>query len=1094
MSTRIIKTVYAVDGETKYVDAVKKINKEQQLLRSELKAQKSAFDSSGKAQKDLASQADNLSKQIELQKQKIAEAQNAVEQSTKSYGENSKQTQEYKIKQAEAEAALGRLQTQLANTNKELLLNESNLYKAGTALESAGTKMETLGDKASKIGGKLTMGVTTPILALGTYATKSAMDFESAFAGVRKTVDATEEQFAELETGIRDMAKVTPTAAKDIAAVAESAGQLGIKTENILGFTRAMIDLGEATNLTSTEGAEQLAQFANITQMSQDNFDRLGSSIVALGNNSATTEKNIVNMGMRLAGAGKQANMSEADIMGIAAALSSVGIEAEAGGSAMSKVIVNMQLAVASGGESLREFADVAGMTSEEFANAYRDNAAGALAAFVTGLGGMEAEGKDAIVILNEMGITETRMRDALLRASGAGDLLTSSIQLSSEAWKENAALTKEAEQRYQTSESKIKMAKNSLQDAAITIGKNLLPPLADLAKSIANAADAFGNLNPKTQKTIIIAAGVIAAIGPVTKVVGNLTKIVGTATKGIGSFVTKLAEQKATSVAAKAASDGLTTSVGGSGGLTSVMNPAGIAIAAVTLAIGGLIIAMNESDRASREAGEAGKAFVEGIANWHDGVEGAKSALEGFNMETIISGEKMSELESKIGEVQTNIKGIAETAARESREYTDAEREEIENLIGLLHDYTEKKIEAYQQQALVVEAMVTQERDITLERAQELIKGAEDAKTQTMTIAQTQYMDRIALAEETYGHLGELDKTRYDAEVVAAQSEYDARVGKANQTYGDTLSIIQQKYAEYNAEDMQYIQAVVNAQNKIVDLENQKNADIKTAQSKALKDTQSQAEAAGRITTKYRALENEAIGELAKAYQAASDHNLDSWLGMVMQTELYGGKVSNETKNLVKGVTDSFSHLPQDSRTVMSQAMQGMLNEMQNKEPTLYNKASSIANGILRTLRKAFDEHSPSKKMEKITSDLWAGADKPNKEAEKKLPAKAEEIASSILSEASRMGEAELYLSSKVKGVLLNQQMRSMPNEYLNTSHASVWGKENNLANGDENTFNIKIDARGMIVRSKDDINQLSQMLAEEIKRKVARRGGRAS
>src|SRR5690606_25734010 len=156
------------------------------------------------------------------------------------------------------------------------------------------------------------------------------------FAGVRKTVDATEAEFAELEKGIRDMAKEIPAAATEIAAVAEAAGQLGIQKNAILGFTRTMVDLGVATNMTSDQAATALARLANITQMSQQEFDRLGSAIVALGNNLATTESEIVEMGLRIAGAGAQIGLTEAQILGFAAALSSVGIEAEAGGTAIS--------------------------------------------------------------------------------------------------------------------------------------------------------------------------------------------------------------------------------------------------------------------------------------------------------------------------------------------------------------------------------------------------------------------------------------------------------------------------------------------------------------------------------------------------------------------------------------------------------------------------------------------------------------------------------------------------------------------------------------------------------------------------------------
>lgn len=152
--------------------------------------------------------------------------------------------------------------------------------------------------------------------------------------------------YADLESGLRDLAKQLPSSHSEIAKVAEAAGQLGIKTQNVKSFTKTMIDLGESTNMSAESAATSLARFANITQMSQKDFDKLGSAIVDLGNNYATTESEITEMALRIAGAGKQVGMSQGDILGFATALSSVGVEAEAGGSAISKVMVQMQLAV----------------------------------------------------------------------------------------------------------------------------------------------------------------------------------------------------------------------------------------------------------------------------------------------------------------------------------------------------------------------------------------------------------------------------------------------------------------------------------------------------------------------------------------------------------------------------------------------------------------------------------------------------------------------------------------------------------------------------------------------------------------------------
>lgn len=340
--------------------------------------------------------------------------------------------------------------------------------------------MSSTATKAFKTTTRAAKKAAVTITGIGAVSTIAGSGFESAFTGVKKTVDATDAELMKLEQDIRNVAKDMPTTANELAGIAESAGQLGIETENVANFTRTMADLGESTNLTSEEGAKQFARFTNITGMSQDNFERLGSTVVALGNDMATTESEITEMAMRLAGAGTQVNMSESQILGIAAALSSVGIESEAGGSAFSKVMVNMQLATETGKNGLEDYAKVAGMTAKEFQKAFKKDAAGAMISFVDGLKNAERNGMSAISVLDSMKIKEVRLRDALLRASNASDMFSDSINISDEAWRENVALTNEAAQRYATFESKLGIFKNVIKDVGISVYKDMREPLAD--------------------------------------------------------------------------------------------------------------------------------------------------------------------------------------------------------------------------------------------------------------------------------------------------------------------------------------------------------------------------------------------------------------------------------------------------------------------------------------------------------------------------------------------------------------------------------------------------------------------------------------
>jgi TP901 family phage tail tape measure protein len=457
-------------------------------------------------------------------------------------GELQNDLTELSIKLATAEKEIEQAAIKIGDKAKKNL--SSTFNNISKQLEKAGEKIKQVGENIASVGDFMTTTFTVPLAALGGLSFKAAMDFESAFAGVRKTVDATEKELAQLNKGIREMSKRMPASAKEIAGVAEAAGQLGIQTENILSFAETMINLGVATNLSAEQAATALARFANITQMSQKDFERLGSTIVALGNNLATTEAEIVEMAMRLAGAGAQVGLTEAQIMSFAAALSSVGIAAEAGGSAFSKVMIDMATAVATGSEELKLFAQVAGMSVKDFKKAFKEDAAMAIIAFIEGLGRMSKEGKNVFGILEDLGLSEIRVRDALLRAAGAGDLFRQSLELGTKAWSDNIALTKEAEQRYATTESQLQIFKNRLDDIAITLGgplltaaNNALDRISPFVDKVAELAQRFAELDPNVQSAIISTLSLLAVVGPGLSIFGRFVGNIGNLISTIGNL-----------------------------------------------------------------------------------------------------------------------------------------------------------------------------------------------------------------------------------------------------------------------------------------------------------------------------------------------------------------------------------------------------------------------------------------------------------------------------------------------------------------------------------------------------------------------------
>ena len=472
------------------------------------------------------------------------------------------------------------LQFEISKTTAEIEILTKEMKTFGSVgaqqVAAVGGKVKDIGEKVEGAGQKL-KGVSTVAATGLTLISKNAIDFESAWAGVTKTVDGTAEELETVKQGILDLSQETASSAIDIAAVAEAAGQLGIKTGDILDFTKTMVMLGDSTNLSADEAATALAKFANITQMSASDYGKLGSAIVDLGNNFATTEADIVAMATRLASTGEVTGLTEPQILALATTLSSVGIEAEAGGTAISKLLKKLytcnagfdtaQAAVNSTGMSLRElqllqannskefksladslgytstelkgyidnvatmnnYASTAGLSVDEFRKAYAQDAVGALSLFVAGLNNTEANGKNAVEILNEMGLTEVRLSNAILAMAASGNLLTDAVTTANTAWGENTALTTEAEKRYATTASQIQQLKGALTEMCVQLGAVLLPIIQSVVSVVKQWVNWFSNLSPTAQKIILAITAFAAALGPALIMIGKIISAVGT-------------------------------------------------------------------------------------------------------------------------------------------------------------------------------------------------------------------------------------------------------------------------------------------------------------------------------------------------------------------------------------------------------------------------------------------------------------------------------------------------------------------------------------------------------------------------------------
>lgn len=344
------------------------------------------------------------------------------------------------------------------------------------ALDQSAKRMDQFGRKMQRTGANLTKMVTVPVLAAGAGAVKIASDFESSFADIRKTVNATEGQFSALESEIRNLSKTIPTSVEELNRLGGVAGQLGVGRENLVEFTKTIAMLGDTTDVAGEQAALSLSRFMNVMGTAQGDIDRVGSTIVGLGNNFAAMESEIIETATSLAAFGSQMGLSESQVLAFSTAIAASGGKTEAAATAFQKTASTMQQAVIEGNKDLKTFADVAGVSSEAFAKAFRDNAAGALQLFLRGLKRVSDEGLSTASVLDELGLADQRLQREFGKLIGNLDQLDDALVQANVEWEKNTALTEEAQKRYGTFQSKIQIFRNRLKDLAISLGNTLIP------------------------------------------------------------------------------------------------------------------------------------------------------------------------------------------------------------------------------------------------------------------------------------------------------------------------------------------------------------------------------------------------------------------------------------------------------------------------------------------------------------------------------------------------------------------------------------------------------------------------------------------
>jgi len=442
--------------------------------------------------------------------------------------------------------------------------------------EKVNNKLGTLAGKAFRMGNSIrflgtsiTFLVSLPIIGFLTSLTKSAIDFEDAFAGIVRTVDQAD--FRLLPEGETDIRKLTdlgerlqkqiinlgntiPVPTAELAKLGEVAGTLGVRgVGNLTKFVEVTAQLGLTTNVTGEEAARGLGKIIQVAGLLSDaelgvtgftkaqiesmttseRFQRtlagLGGVIVALGNKLPATEAEILHFTLQIAGTGDVMGVTSAELLGIGTAFQAVGVAAAKGVTAFQKAMFNMLDAVQSGGRELEIFSATAGLTTEGFVQLFEESAGKAFEKFIEGLG---RSGDQGIKILKELGLANERTRAALLQLAAGETTLSDALRIVNEELAAQAegmsALELEAARRASTTSSQLQLLRNQFTDLGITIGAIVLPAINKLIGYLRVLIQNISDLDPRILKLGLGILGVVAVIGPLLTAFGTLLASVG--------------------------------------------------------------------------------------------------------------------------------------------------------------------------------------------------------------------------------------------------------------------------------------------------------------------------------------------------------------------------------------------------------------------------------------------------------------------------------------------------------------------------------------------------------------------------------------
>lgn len=533
-------------------------------------------------------------------------------------------------------------------------------------------------------------------------------------------------------------------------------------------------------------------------------------------------------------------------------------------------------------------------------------------------------------------------------------------------------------------------------------LGKKLLPIANKVLEKANDLVDGFNNLSDEQKDNIVKIGLMVAAAGPLLKIAGTAVTVTGKVTKGIGNITEAIgvASGKMTSTE---------TSVNNLANVfKATFSPTGLAVIGITAAVG---IIVNELKKAEEETKAKFETMGNAAADFYNDLQTAEGYLSTFNDTIFASSQEQEELAAQMDEIQAGITKICKTASEERRDYTQEEITQLDEYFTKLRELKDREIQIYQSRIESIAQLAQTESNAFQgsleeykERGIQWIATAQDQAEQLIEVAENRRIEEIASLREMYTEEERLTNKDYKDSVAAAEKKYQDAVAAANKQVGEVTSVYAQGYANRANQDGDFYEHMLHY-NTLWQEETQRHLnrvqEIEDGNfNKWLGRSRSQ-------TSEYNTnFENKKkiLKEMYSSMSESEAQQLGVWLAMLADTEMYGGEISEENQQMVDTIIETYDEMPKETREAMKNAMSPMLDEMKNSEPSLFAKASGIANGILSRLKKSFDIHSPSRETRDIFQNVMKGAELGLEDEQKALNKQVDDIANQMKTNFSNM------------------------------------------------------------------------------------------